>query len=154
MYWHPCCSAVSPVLPLPMCHLGALEVPMMEEAGYEKDFSIAVTVASSCQGLIIRPAITWCCTPWWQEEYLWEACSAQAISRASCWEFSLWSCVISFPRRSIIPKEKSCPFKEALRVTKDTFFAMLAMVIIIGGVSAGFSLPRNQRQPPAFTVCL
>ena len=36
--------------------LGALEIPMMEEAGYEKDFSIAVTVASSCQGLIIPPS--------------------------------------------------------------------------------------------------
>ena len=36
--------------------LGTLEIPMMEEAGYDKDFSIAVTVASSCQGLIIPPS--------------------------------------------------------------------------------------------------
>lgn len=35
--------------------LGVIEIPMMTDAGYDKDFSTAITVASACQGLIIPP---------------------------------------------------------------------------------------------------
>ena len=51
--------------------------------------------------------------------------------------FIMGMCYI-ISKKKHYPKGKKLPFKEALRVTKDTFFAMLAMVIIIGGVSAGF----------------
>ena len=36
--------------------LGSIEVPMMVEGGYDRDFSVAVTVASSCQGVLIPPS--------------------------------------------------------------------------------------------------
>ena len=36
--------------------LGKIEIPMMEDAGYDKDFSICVTVSSACQGLLIPPS--------------------------------------------------------------------------------------------------
>ena len=36
--------------------LGVIEIPMMTDAGYDKDFSTAITVASACQGLIIPPS--------------------------------------------------------------------------------------------------
>lgn len=118
--------------------LGALEIPMMEEAGYEKDFSIAVTVASSCQGLIIPPS----------HNMVLYSMVAGGVSVGSLFcagyipgimlgVFIMVMCYI-ISKKKHYPKGKKLPFKEALRVTKDTFFAMLAMVIIIGGVSAGF----------------
>ncbi len=31
-------------------------IPMMKETGYDDDYSVAVTVTSSCQGVIIPPS--------------------------------------------------------------------------------------------------
>ena len=36
--------------------LGSIEVPMMVDGGYDREFSVAVTVASSCQGVLIPPS--------------------------------------------------------------------------------------------------
>ena len=36
--------------------IGSIMIPMMEKAGYEKDYSVSVTVASSTQGLVIPPS--------------------------------------------------------------------------------------------------
>jgi len=36
--------------------IGAIMIPMMEEEGYDNEFSVAVTVSSSTQGLIIPPS--------------------------------------------------------------------------------------------------
>lgn len=118
--------------------LGTLEIPMMEEAGYDKDFSIAVTVASSCQGLIIPPS----------HNMVLYSMVAGGVSVGSLFcagyipgimlgIFLMVGCYIISRKRNY-PKGQKIPFSEAIQVTKDTFFAMLAMVIIIGGVSAGF----------------
>ena len=118
--------------------LGTLEIPMMEEAGYDKDFSIAVTVASSCQGLIIPPS----------HNMVLYSMAAGGVSIGSLFcagyvpgillgIFIMVMCYVISKKKNY-PKGKKLPFKEALMVTKDTFFAMLAMVIIIGGVSVGF----------------
>lgn len=118
--------------------LGTLEIPMMEEAGYDKDFSIAVTVASSCQGLIIPPS----------HNMVLYSMVAGGVSVGSLFcagyvpgillGIALMVMCYLISKKRNYPKGKRIAFKEALRVTKDTFFAMLAMVIIIGGVSAGF----------------
>src|SRR5690554_1120351 len=36
--------------------LGAIVIPMMEKAGYDKDFSVSMTLASSVQGILIPPS--------------------------------------------------------------------------------------------------
>lgn len=118
--------------------LGTLEIPMMVEAGYDKDFSVAVTVASSCQGLIIPPS----------HNMVLYSMVANGVSVGSLFcagyipgvmlgVFLMIMCYFISKKRNYKKGEK-VPFKQALQVTKDTFFAMLAMVIIIGGVSAGF----------------
>ncbi|MCI9162191.1 MAG: TRAP transporter large permease [Lachnospiraceae bacterium] len=118
--------------------LGTLEIPMMEEAGYDKDFSIAVTVASSCQGLIIPPS----------HNMVLYSMVAGGVSVGSLFcagyvpgillGIALMVMCYLISKKRNYPKGKRIGLREALRVTKDTFFAMLAMVIIIGGVSAGF----------------
>ena len=94
--------------------------------------------ASSCQGLIIPPS----------HNMVLYSMVAGGVSVGSLFcagyipgimlgVFIMGMCYI-ISKKKHYPKGKKLPFKEALRVTKDTFFAMLAMVIIIGGVSAGF----------------
>ncbi len=118
--------------------LGTLEIPMMEEAGYDKDFSIAVTVASSCQGLIIPPS----------HNMVLYSMVAGGVSVGSLFcagyvpgimlGIALMVACYIISRKKNYPKGKKIPFKDAVRVAKDTLFAMLAMVIIIGGVSGGY----------------
>ncbi|HIS94781.1 MAG TPA: TRAP transporter large permease [Candidatus Ventricola gallistercoris] len=117
--------------------LGVIEIPMMTDAGYEKDFSTAVTVTSSCQGLIIPPS----------HNMVLYAMVAGGVSvgKLFCAGYipgillgiSLMICCYIISKKRNYQKCEKVPFKEALSVTKDTLLAMLAMVIVIAGVSAG-----------------
>ncbi len=117
--------------------LGVLEIPMMEEAGYDREFATAVTVASACQGLIIPPS----------HNMVLYAMAAGGLSIGRLfWAgyapgillgiiMMILCYFISIKRH--YPKGDRVPFKQALAVTKDAFFAIFAMVIIVGGVSCG-----------------
>ena len=117
--------------------LGVIEIPMMTDAGYDKDFSTAITVASACQGLIIPPS----------HNMVLYAMVAGGVSvgKLFCAGYipgillgiSLMICCYFISKKRNYAKGKRVPLKEALSVTKDTILAMLAMVIVIAGVSAG-----------------
>ena len=118
--------------------LGNILIPMMVGQGYDDDFSTAVTITSSVEGLLVPPS----------HNMVLYSMVAGGVSVGSLFcagyipgimlgVFIMVMCYI-ISKKKHYPKGKKLPFKEALRVTKDTFFAMLAMVIIIGGVSAGF----------------
>lgn len=117
--------------------LGVLEIPMMTKAGYKKEFAAAVTVASSCQGLIIPPS----------HNMVLYAMVAGGVSvgKLFCAGYipgillgvSLMVCCYIISKKNHYGKGEKVSFKEALDVTKDTVLAMLAMVIVIAGVSAG-----------------
>ena len=117
--------------------LGVLEIPMMTEAGYKKEFAAAVTVASSCQGLIIPPS----------HNMVLYAMVAGGVSvgKLFCAGYlpgillglALMICCYIISKKNQYGKGEKVTFKEALSVTKDTILAMLAMVIVIAGVSAG-----------------
>lgn len=116
--------------------LGVIEIPMMTDAGYDVDFSTAVTVTSACQGLIIPPS----------HNMVLYAMVAGGVSvgKLFCAGYvpgillgvSLMICCYFISKKKNYGKGKKLPLKEALAVTKDTVLAMLAMVIVIGGVSA------------------
>ena len=118
--------------------LGPLEISMMEDAGYDKDFAVALTVTSSCQGLIIPPS----------HNMVLYSTVAGGVSVGSLFcagyvpgvllGISMMIMCYFISKKRNYPKGEKVPFRQALQVTKDTFFAMLAMVIIIGGVSGGF----------------
>lgn len=117
--------------------LGVIEIPMMTDAGYDKDFSTAVTVASACQGLIIPPS----------HNMVLYAMVAGGVSvgKLFCAGYipgfllgiSLMICCYIISKRRKYGKGEKVSLKEAIAVTKDTVLAMLSMVIVIGGVSAG-----------------
>ncbi len=117
--------------------LGVIEIPMMTDAGYDKEFSTAITVASACQGLIIPPS----------HNMVLYAMVAGGVSvgKLFCAGYvpgvllgvSLMICCYVISKKRGYGKGERVAFKEALAVTKDTILAMLAMVIVIAGVSAG-----------------
>lgn len=118
--------------------LGKIEIPMMENAGYDKDFSVCVTVSSACQGLLIPPS----------HNMVLYAMVAGGVSVGRLFLAGyipgvllgvalMILCAIFAVKRNY-PKGDKVTFKEAMRITKDALFAIGAMVIIVGGVCGGF----------------
>ena len=75
---------------------GVIIIPLMNKNGYDNDFSVAITVTSATQGIIIPPShnmiiysvaaggVCWEAFPWWL--YSWY----------SAWYFSSYYCVYYF----------------------------------------------------------
>ena len=110
---------------------------MMEDAGYDKDFSICVTVSSACQGLLIPPS----------HNMVLYAMTAGGVSVGKLFlagyapgillGVALMVLCYIFAIKRNYPKGDPVSFKEALVITKDAVFAIGAMFIIVGGVVAG-----------------
>lgn len=117
--------------------LGTLEIPMMEKAGYDRPFATAVTVSSACQGLIIPPShnmvLYSMAAGGISVGRLFWAGYAPGILLGICLMILCW--FMSIKRN--YPKGERVPLRHAVKVTREAFFAIFAMVIIVGGVSCG-----------------
>lgn len=68
--------------------IGSIMIPMMVDQGYDADFSTAVTITSSCEGLLVPRATTWSSTPPPPAASPWAASSWLATCPALCWPSS------------------------------------------------------------------
>ncbi len=117
--------------------IGSILIPSMVEKGYDRDYSIAVTVTSSTQGLIIPPS----------HNAIIYAYAAGGLSIAKLFMagaipgvmIGLFLMIPSYiiARKRGYPVEKSVNMREALKVTKEAFFGLFTIVIIIGGILSG-----------------
>ncbi len=117
--------------------IGSILIPSMVEKGYDRDYSIAVTVTSSTQGLIIPPS----------HNAIIYAYAAGGLSIAKLFMagaipgvmiglfLMIPSYIIAVKRK--YPVEKSISAKEALKITKEAFFGLFTIVIILGGILTG-----------------
>lgn len=117
--------------------LGTIEIPMMVDAGYDRDFSIAVTVTSACQGVLIPPS----------HNMIMYSLAAGGVSVGRLFlggflpgvllglSLMVICGIISVKRQ--YPKGEKVSLREALRITKDAILALFTAVIIMFGVSAG-----------------
>ncbi len=117
--------------------IGSILIPSMVEKGYDRDYSIAVTVTSSTQGLIIPPS----------HNAIIYAYAAGGLSIAQLFMagaipgimiglfLMIPSYIIAVKRN--YPVEKSVNIKDALKITKEAFFGLFTIVIIIGGILSG-----------------
>lgn len=117
--------------------LGSIEIPMMEKAGYDKEFSVAITVASSCQGVLIPPS----------HNMIIYSVAAGGVSVGAlfmaglipgimCGVMLLVVCFILARIRNY-PKGDKIPFKQAMKVLWDAILALFTAVIILVGVTCG-----------------
>lgn len=72
--------------------LGPLEIEMMTETGYERDFSAAVTAASAIIGPIIPPSNIMIIFAGAIGTDLWARCFWPERFLVSFWELLIWSC--------------------------------------------------------------
>lgn len=118
--------------------LGSIVIPMMEKSGYDRDFAIALTVTTSCQGVLIPPS----------HNMIFFALAAGGVSVGKLFlggaipgimlglMLMIYSLFISVKRN--YPKGEAMSLKQILRITKDAMIALFTAVIIMGGVTLGW----------------
>ncbi len=116
---------------------GSIMIPMMVQKGYDKDFSVAVTVASASQGIIIPPS----------HNMVIYAMVAGGVSVGKLFlagyipgialgiSLSIVCYFLALKRK--YPCEKRPPLKECVKISIDGIFALLAALIIVVGIAAG-----------------
>ena len=125
-----------------VCSLGGMLIPAMVEDGYDDDFSVAVTAASSVVGPIIPPSVP-----------MVIAGSCVSISVGKMFQagiipgvlLGLALCVptyiISVKRH--YPRHERSSWKKRWEVTKDAIWALLMPVILLGGILSGIFTPTS-----------
>ena len=118
--------------------LGTILIPMMVDQGDDDDFSTAVTITSSCEGLLVRPS----------HNMVIYAMSAGGISVGSLFlagyipgallalSLMIGSYIIS--KRRHYPKGEKFSFKNLLKQFAVSFWALAAIIIVVVGVVGGW----------------
>jgi len=116
---------------------GTIILPMMKEKGYDEDFSVAVTVTSACQGIIIPPS----------HNMIIYALAAGGVSVGRLFlggfipgillgiSLMIISWIIAVKRN--YPREDKVTFRQAVKAFTDAGLGLMTAVIIMGGVISG-----------------
>lgn len=117
--------------------LGSMLIPMMVDEGYDSDFSTAVTITSSCEGLLVPPS----------HNMVIYATTAGGISVGSLFlagylpagvlavSLMVGSYIISVKRN--YPKGQPFNLKMLIKQLATSFWALAAILIVVVGVVGG-----------------
>jgi tripartite ATP-independent transporter DctM subunit len=121
--------------------LGKIEIPMMTKSGFDKEFAVAVTGASSIIGPIVPPSI---------QMILYGMIAEQSVGRlfvggaipGFVMGVTLMVTVYIFAVKRNYPHEPHrAPLRDMWRSFKRSFFALMTPVIILGGIVSGVFTP-------------
>ena len=117
--------------------IGSIMIPMMVDQGYDDDFSTAVTIASSCEGLLVPPS----------HNMVIYAMSAGGVSVGALFlagylpgallalSLMIGSYIISKKRN--YPKGERFSIKKLFKQLLVSFWALAAVLIVVIGVVVG-----------------
>ena len=116
---------------------GSIIIPAMKLQGYDDDFSVAITVTSACQGVIIPPS----------HNMIIYSMAAGGVSVGSLFlagvipgimlGISLMIlCYILAVKRGY-PKGAKVTLKDSVKIARDSVLGLFTIVIIMGGVLTG-----------------
>lgn len=134
-------AAISGSGPATVAAIGSNVVPEMEKRGYPRDYSTALAAAAGIVGVLIPPSIPF---------VMFGISSGASVSTLFMagiipgLMFSVGFCLMArflYGKRKIESEVRKFNLKEALMVTKDSIFAVLAPVIVLGGIYGGIFSP-------------
>ena len=117
--------------------LGSILIPMMVDQGYDDDFSTAVTITSSCEGLLVPPS----------HNMVIYAMSAGGVSVGSLFlagyvpgallaaSLMIGSYIIS--KKKKYPKGEKFSFKKLFKQLVQSVWALAAVIVVVVGVVGG-----------------
>lgn len=119
--------------------IGSILIPMMTDSGYDDDFAVAVTVTSSCQGVMIPPS---------HNMILFAMAAGSGISIGQLFlgglipglllGVSLMVMTAIISRKRNYPKGRVMSAREIWLATSDALLGLLTCIIIVGGVIFGW----------------
>ncbi len=131
-------GAISGSATADVASVGGILIPMMEEQGYDRDFSVNVTVTSACQSMIIPPS----------HNMIIFALAAGGLSTGKMFlagvvpglllAVSLMVVTYFIAKKRNYPRGDRYTMKEALVIIKDGILGMMTIAIIMIGVTTGF----------------
>ena len=118
--------------------LGSIMIPMMVDEGYDDDFSTAVTITSSCEGLLVPPSHNMVIFTTVAGGVSVGALFMAGYLPGALLAISLMigSYIISVKKG--YPKGKPFSIKVFLNQLKNSIWALLAILIVVAGVVAGW----------------
>ena len=116
---------------------GSIIIPAMKQKGYDDDFSVAITVTSACQGVIIPPS----------HNMIIYSMAAGGISVGSLFLAGVIPgiilgialmilCYILAVKRGY-PKGEKVTLKDSIKIARESVLGLFTIVIIMGGVLTG-----------------
>lgn len=118
--------------------IGSMLIPMMKKTGYDDDFSVAITVTSSCQGVMIPPS----------HNMILFSLAAGGISIGKLFlgglvpgvllGLALMVAVAIISRIRNYPKGDKMTFSQILKSFWDAILGLMTCIIIVGGVIFGW----------------
>ena len=117
--------------------IGPILIPMMEKQGYDKDFSVAVTITSSTEGIIIPPS----------HNMIIYSLAAGGVSVGQLFlagyipgimiGVSLMIASYIIAVKKDYPRAPKYSFRQAVKITLDAILGLFVAIIIIGGIVSG-----------------
>jgi len=117
--------------------IGAILIPMMNEEGYEKNFTVAVTITSSTIGLIIPPS-----NPMILYSFVAGGVSIAQLFAAGFIPgvmVGIGLMIVGFivSVRRGYPRHPRPSLKEIVRTVRDAGLSLVIVVVIVGGILGG-----------------
>jgi C4-dicarboxylate transporter DctM subunit len=118
--------------------LGKIEIRMMQKAGYDPEFSAAVTAASATVGPIIPPSILMVIYAVVEPKVSIGGLFMTGFVPGALMALAMMIvCHVAARRRNYPVSERIATLKEVVRATIDGFVALVMPAIILGGILGG-----------------
>lgn len=122
--------------------LGTIEVKTMRDAGYQDEFTVAVTAASSVIGPIIPPSINFVMWAFLSGSSTMAMFMAGIIPGILCGAMLMVWCYVSIKFLGVkAPRSKKCTWKQRWKATWHAIPAVIGPVVLIAGIMSGVFTP-------------
>ncbi|MFN3852853.1 MAG: TRAP transporter large permease [Phreatobacter sp.] len=133
-------SAISGSAPATTAAIGAIMIPAMAAAGYDRAFAASIAVSAGVLGPLIPPSIAF---------VIWGIVSEQSIGRLFLsgivpgFSIALGLLVICWvhARRAGVPRGEKASWAEVARAFARGKWALLSPVVVLGGIYGGIFTP-------------